>query len=264
MLPPRISPPRLLNSQLRFVQCPLGVHLDVHEHMLVPYHMYCCYVAANIMPPIVLLYLVALVVSAVLHHDDDAGVWKSSVRFFPWYATRSTIPSAPSSPKSWQRPFALLVPQPKHAVDHFETVKQMDAAADVEAAMAPATRKVPMRQNTRTAVTQPEPAASMYPPHVQNRLPAGMGAGAAPTGNTPPPLGDWPRSMQDQRQPRSTRKPAPSPEATQSPATSPRSSSSRRCSPTRRRTPPPPLDLSRISAYNRVEEAVVEQERRNR
>lgn len=223
---------------------------------------------ANIISPLVLLYLVALVVSAVLHHDDDPGVWKSSVRFFPWYATRSTLPSAPSSPKSWQRPFALVVPQPKHAVDHSEAVKQMDAAADVEAA-APISRKVPMRQNTSINVTQPQPAASMYPPHVQNKLPAGKGASApAPTGATPPPLGDWPRSIQDQRQPRSTRKPAPSPEAPRSPesanTTSPRSSSSRRGSPTRRRTPPPPLDLSRISAYNRVTEAVEEQERRNR
>ena len=215
-----------------------------------------------------LLYLVALVVSAVLHHDDDAGVWQTSVRFFPWYATRSTLPSAPSSPKSWQRPFALVMPQPKAAVDHSQTVNQMNAAVDVEAAV-PASRKVPMRQNTRTIVSQPQPAASMYPPHVQNKLPIGNSAVApAPTGRTPPPLGDWPRSIQDQRQPRSTRKPAPSPGSPQSletaTTTSPRSSSSRKGSPTRRRTPPPPLDLSKISAYKRVTEAVEEQARRNR
>ncbi|CAL1704916.1 unnamed protein product [Somion occarium] len=201
------------------------------------------------------VYLVALVVSALMHHDDDpsvwqssvwqSSVWQSSVRFFPWYATRASLPSAPSSPtKTWQRPFALVAPQPKHAVNQ-AAVARMDVPADVEAPPA-VSRIVPMRQATRPFISQPQLVASMYPPHIQAKMPETTRGTAQVLAPAPPPLGDWPRSAQQQRQQRSARKPAPSATSVSTPT------DSRRGSPTSRR--PPPLDLTKISAYNRVDE----------
>ncbi|KAJ3476278.1 hypothetical protein NLI96_g11271 [Meripilus lineatus] len=70
---------------------------------------------------LLVIYLVALLVSAISHQEDDSMVWHAHVRFFPWFQIRSSLNSAPPSPtRDWHRPFALAAPQPKRVVNHAE------------------------------------------------------------------------------------------------------------------------------------------------
>ena len=220
--------------------------------------------------------------SGIRHYDEDKAVWHSGVRFYPWFGTRTSLGSAPSSPTkaqtsgpTWQRrSLKLVVPQPKRP--------NRPADLDLEAGPKPAVSMMQQKySNVVSAV--PQPASSMYPAGVA----ASMGDAArapASTGATPPPLGDWPRSSRHQKKPSKGMRyvvniPSPVPEVV-SPVTAPAisttaplsfrkaatpksaapSAPSRPTHPRRgsgsptRRGPPPPLDLTRISAYNAIEE----------
>lgn len=233
---------------------------------------------------VVLIYLVALTVSAVSHQEDDAGVWHASVRFFPWYQTRTSLNSAPPSPsQNWQKPFALAAPQPKRIVNQIDlrlspdpeavqdadrTVPEMLVMSQSGANIIPVSVRSPPPQTEETArqahfIPQPEPIHSLYPAHVRSKLPQTAGV-PIPSGPTPPPLGDWPRtagrhrglpryeppssdSAPPQSAPPLPPRPAPRPVVPSSarpPLPQRRGSGD---SPTRQR--PPPLNLDGISTF---------------
>lgn len=238
---------------------------------------------------LLLIYLIALTVAAVSHQEDDAGVWHASVRFFPWFQIRSSLGSAPPSPtRNWQRPFALAAPQPKRPVKQADLRMSPDieAAQEIEqpapsmfvmsqsgANIVPVTVRQPVPEASVTArqasfppPPQPEPVPSLYPEHVRSRLP--QTAAPVPSGPTPPPLGDWPRTAGRHRglpkyEPRSESvspaSPPPLPPRRAQPPPTPVVTSSRPLprrrdsedSPSRQR--PPPLNLDGISAFRAID-----------
>jgi len=145
-----------------------------------------------------LVYVVALPISAILHQDDDQHVWQSSVRFFPWYTTKSALGSAPPSPRSWQkRSFVLAAPKPKRPAVLRTDILDVEKAA-IPGYASPAAPP-PMQQSLREAVTvpqqqQPPAPPSLYPAAVQAKL-AYQARQPPREEPTPPPLGEWPRSM---------------------------------------------------------------------
>ena len=46
----------------------------------------------------VFLYFFLLVIFAIMHQKEDAGVWRACTREFPWFATKQCIRSTPNSP----------------------------------------------------------------------------------------------------------------------------------------------------------------------
>lgn len=241
---------------------------------------------------LLLIYLVALAVAAVSHHEDDSSVWTASVRFYPWYQIRSSLGSAPPSPtRDWQRPLALAAPQPKRVVQQ----ANLRLSVDVEAARD-TTRNAPSmfvmsqsganivpvsvrqtalasseetaRQASFPSPPQAEPVPSLYPEHMRSQLPKTARIPPPPPGPTPPPLGDWPRTAGRHRglpkyePPTSERTTAVSP-----PALPPRraqptpvTTTTSRPLPRRRdsedspsRQRPPPLNLDGISAFRAID-----------
>lgn len=204
------------------------------------------------------MYVLALVLSAILH-QGDTNVWHSGVRTFPWFErTRASLASVPPSPvrQIQQKPFHLAAPRPQRPV------RQATLERDLEYGLE-RPRGAPSYEPSRRAPAAPsnnQTTPSLYPAYLKSNLPSQPGI-SEPSGATPPPLGDWPRSS---RKP--TRDASPSafsssgdtsaqsqqPE-TSAPArpTHPRKGSNG--SPSRQRPVPPPLDLTRISAYRTID-----------
>ena len=224
-----------------------------------------------------LVHLLALPVFAVL--QEDRSVWQSGVRHYPWFATRSALQSQPSSPtRQWQKPLHLAAPRPTHPAPR-QAALLSAAERDLEQAASSqrfdhgyeAPRSAPM-----PPVKQVQP--SLYPSYLGPHFAAGSMPGASTSDPLPPPLGDWPPSK-----PKTKGKRVPPPQVNQStpragpsapaiassapvrspantgvdPAGRPRPSHPRtgsNGSPTRMKPIPPPLDLTRISAYQRIDE----------
>ncbi|THH26941.1 hypothetical protein EUX98_g7244 [Antrodiella citrinella] len=205
-----------------------------------------------------LVYLVILFISALLHYDDDKAVWSSGVRHYPWFnASRAPLGSTPPSPNEsvtkWHRKSLMLTkPQPKRP-------SRSADFAYLEAGSAPS-----MQQTTRIAVTALAPEPSLYPATVAaNMLPA-----RAPPTRVPPPLAFPSRQARRPQGSQLLSIPSPIPEVSpgyiesqrtpQTPGSGSRplqlhARSGSSGSPTRR-GPPPPLDLTKISAYIAIEE----------
>ncbi|TCD60017.1 hypothetical protein EIP91_010868 [Steccherinum ochraceum] len=224
---------------------------------------------------LLLFHLLALFVSALLHYDDDKEIWSASIRFYAWYSTRSTLESNPPSPtRSFapsfnRRSFSLRAPKPKRPI----------RPADLDLEKAGATARPPMRDTSRSTVSRvapPQQPPSMYPTSVAATM--GNAARAPPASMrlqptrplrvvnanlsvsspitevpTPAPTGAAATSAARTPSPRSASLP-------KSAGTRPTHARGGSGSPTRRR-PPPPLDLTRISAYNAIEERRKQQER---
>lgn len=205
-----------------------------------------------------LCYLLALTLSAILHHDEGVAVWQSSVRFFPWYATRASLSSAPASPtRQWKKPLQLSAeprPQLRQAV--------LEKPSVVERPARPAPRAEPSYEPSRPAPPPPRPQVPLASAEPASLYPATLKSSLPPVQQTydaaPPPLGDWPRRRTEQLPSSAGSNTSPQTSSTvSSTATSrpghPRNGSSGSFS-GRQRPIPPPLDLTKISAYRQIEE----------
>ncbi|EKM55490.1 uncharacterized protein PHACADRAFT_256144 [Phanerochaete carnosa HHB-10118-sp] len=198
-----------------------------------------------------LVYLLALTLSAILHQDAGVSVWQSSVRFFPWYATHASLNSAPASPtRQWKKPLQLSA-EPRPPVRQAVIEK---SPVTGRAAARPAPRPEPSYEPSRPAPPVPQSQAplasaepaSLYPAVLKSSLPTVQRSQTSDT--APPPLGDWPRRRTEQS-PASADSVAPqSTSITSSTPRHPRNGSNGSLS-GRQRPIPPPLDLTKISAY---------------
>lgn len=198
-----------------------------------------CFQRADILQ--VMIYLLALTVSAVMHQGDASNVWSSGVRTYPWYATRGTLNSAPSSPvRQFQaKPLTLGAARPQ------VPARQATLERDLEYGLERGARADPSYQPSRPApripnqpVTRPE--TSLYPAVLQSSLPPHPFANPAAT----------------QRQaPMVVAAPTPTPaDAARPRPTHPRKGSNG--SGSKQRPIPPPLDLTRISAFKTIDDRV--------
>ncbi|KIP09472.1 hypothetical protein PHLGIDRAFT_18593 [Phlebiopsis gigantea 11061_1 CR5-6] len=204
---------------------------------------------------LLLVYLLGLTLSAVLHHEEGVAVWQSGVRFFPWYKTRASLNSAPASPtRQGKKPLQLASARPQATrqatLAQPEKLTARDRAAPRAQPAYEPSRPAPQPQPLATL--SPEPA-SLYPATLKSSLPRV----SPPAASTPPPLGNWPRSQQGSPNavsPQSSTASGPSPTAR---PRHPRSGSGGSIG--RSRPVPPPLDLTRISAYRTIDDRVSRQ-----
>ncbi len=217
-----------------------------------------------------MVYLLALSVSAILNQGEGINVWQSSVRFFPWYATKSSLNSAPPSPsRQWQKPLQLAGPRPHRPTRRATLTQSFDR--DLERGIpAAAPRAEQPSEATRAAPPAPEmqqmarEQPSLYPAVLKSHLPSKpTRSDSAPL---PPPAAprveDWVRSQHHGRSQTQDsvatgfrpidNAPAVSPSQATPVARHPRRGSNG--SPSRERRIPPPLDLTRISAYKAVDD----------
>ena len=217
----------------------------------------------------VLVYLLALTLSAILHHEEGVPVWHTSVRFFPWYDTRASLNSAPASPsKQWKKPLQLAG-APQRPVRQ-ATLPARFSEKDLEARPRPEPTyepsrpapRIPVATETEMQLPSAEPI-SLYPAILKSSLPSVPRPQRSDS--APPPLGDWTR-RQHERTPRQMSVTNTAPESTTVPigsAAAPRPRHPRNGSNGsiggRQRPVPPPLDLTRISAYRQIEDRVSQQ-----
>jgi len=207
-------------------------------------------------------YLVLLMVSALLHRNENPEIWFANVRSFDWGGSRTylnkTGPKVLELPRFVEkaRPGSIIAPKPQRPADKVMPVHRSGSNTEHGFQLrtdrtAPALPAVaPVQQST---------AAAFYPQHMQSAV-ASQAPYLPPLKEmraitvTPPPLGDWPRPN-IMSEPRSKR-----PEHTRG-ATIPASSSpsripishGRRSTSAEWRKIPPPLDLSKISSFTRLQ-----------
>lgn len=228
-----------------------------------------------------LVYLIGLSICAIVHQEDDSKVWHASVRFFPWFGVKTRLGSAPPTPtttqiKGWAKPFRLARNTPKKTA-HSAAFSEVDleAGGKVDFPRSPVTAPQ-MKQSKGKSIVVPPPVASAYPAmQSKSQQPLSMKSAQLP-------MGELPRSMQPHRFSRArkgaaspvgpppTQPPPPVPSASATHLAPPRSAvphssnrpvvssplrpkSQRNGSPTGRRPPPAPLDLSKISAYYAID-----------
>ena len=188
---------------------------------------------------IVMIYLVALAVSAVMHQGNASNVWTSGVRSYPWFSARGNLSSAPSSPiRQFQaKPLTLNAARPQ------VPVRQATMDRDLEYGLERGARADPSYQPSRPAPRIPnQPTTSLYPAVLQSSLPSHPYASEAAT-----------------RQATMTSAPPvsvsiPSTDASRPRPTHPRKGSNG--SGSKQRPIPPPLDLTRISAFKTIDDRV--------
>jgi len=231
---------------------------------------------------ILLGYLVCLVSVAIVRQKQDPQIWHSSVVEFCRFDTRHGLGSTPTSPNlprfhktpemvapQPRRPFPTAVYSyrsgmgPEYQIEHF---RPPSPAAERPAPLIPTAAPTQYsRQSTRLAPNQPlVPAPSLYPRHLHSSLTPQQPS--RPTPASPPPLGNWPRANAVDQPLHGKRKAPPTtfrfPARDESDPDSgtgsaPSSSSSHRSRPPGARTTsgsnenrrPPPLNLSKISAF---------------
>lgn len=228
----------------------------------------------NSLQPLVLLYLVCLVCAVIIRQKRDPQVWHSDVVEFYRSEARHGLNSTPSSPilpRFCKEP-ELIAPQPRlpppkavyayrsgmgpeYQIEHFRP-----SSPAAERPVLPNPIAAP-QQYTRTALTSASaPAPSLYPQSVHSTLTTRQPT--RPSAASPPPLGDWPRPNAVDQPARNKRKPPPAPlefpsKDTSGTVASVNSSLSQFSRP---RVPrkgsystdarrPPPLDLTKISAF---------------
>lgn len=201
-------------------------------------------------------YLLALSLSAVLHQEDGDDVWQAGVRFYPWYSNREELQSAPASPtRQWPKPLHLATPRPLRT-------SQPQRQMSIEKSAYPVERVQKQEQGYGYSRQEPAPMQqhsaepqSLYPAQLKSNLPRHE---TGRTGATPPPLGDWPNSARKSQRTQSQGTSPTSGSAAQTHSSS-QSASARPKHPRKgsngslSRQRPPPLDLSRISAFHAME-----------
>lgn len=201
-----------------------------------------------------MIYVLALALFAVMNQEAGQNVWQSTVRTFPWFATRESLASTPPSPvrQFQQKPLRLAAPRPQRPIRHATLDRDLEVGEKPAALSYEPSRPAPVPPSGQSH--------SLYPAVLKSNLPSHVHV-PQPSGATPPPLGDWPRSS---RRPDVNQNPAPassdsrtSRSQTSDAAARPRPSHPRKGSngsPSRQRPIPPPLDLTRISAYRTIDE----------
>lgn len=218
-------------------------------------------------------YLLLLLCTITARQKRDPAIWHSNIREFCDSETRHFISSTPVSPvlPRFNAPILDIVsPKPRLPPSAYPHRAGMGPEYDIqyftptpERALPPIVPVTQHIQRTRSTVAHPVavPLPSLYPQHLQSKLPLQPQRGP-PASSTPPPLGNWPRADAVSQPIHSKQRAAPAgPSATSPPAgesasaPAPTSVSTRSQGPRRKRTSsgeiqrPPPLDLTKISSF---------------
>jgi len=231
---------------------------------------------------IFLVYLICLVCATIIRHQQDPQIWHSGVIEFYRSDSRHGLNSAPNSPvlPRFHKIPEVIAPQPRrppptavyayrsgmgpeYRIEHFHP--SSSAAERPVSPILAAAPLQPVHQSSRAAFARSLVLApSLYPQHVRSSLTSHQPS--RPSGASPPPLGDWPRPNAVDQPLRSKRKPPPVPfkfpagdniDVVPGTISSLNSSSMHPSRPSGLRTGlnsnearrPPPLDLTRISAF---------------
>jgi len=236
---------------------------------------------------ILVVYLSFLLCTAIVRQKQDPQIWHAGVREICRSDIKHSLgstPNSPSLPRFQNEIPNVLAPQPRHPVPAtlyahrsglgpeygIEHYRPTSPAAERPVLPNPAAEaRQHMQQGTRTTSVRPSvPVASLYPHHVQSTLPSQpILQNTIPS---PPPLGQWPR-INALDQPRRSKQKLPLHAYTFPPAnvtstssqplgtttTSSSRSAPRSSRPSGPRTRssdneirrPPPLDLTKISAF---------------
>jgi len=211
---------------------------------------------------ILLVYLLCLVCAAIIRQKRDSQIWHASVIEFCRTDTRHDLRSTPASPilPHFHKAHEVIAPQPRrppptviyayrsgmgpeYQIEHFHPSSLF------------ATRPIPP---IIAGAQSSMPAASLYPQHLHSSLTLQQPLRPSPA--SPPPLGNWPRPNAVDQPLHSKRKTSPA--TFTFPARDPASgvvlspsSTTPRSRPSGPRTSsnenrrPPPLDLTKISAF---------------
>lgn len=163
----------------------------------------------------VFLYFFVLTVFTVMHQKDDCKVWHTSVRDFPWFATKASLGSAPNTPVGTKfvgkKPPSFAVPKPRRPPPIFVQQRaglssqyEIEHFPDPGSLEAPPVAQVPLAPHVSTKPT----ALSLYPQYVQStilkndpqqtvtsQVPAYQQSStyySSNPGSSPPPIKNWP------------------------------------------------------------------------
>jgi len=192
---------------------------------------------------ILLIYLVALTASAIIHHSADSQIWHATAKNYSWFATRSSICSAPPSPLV-EKSVSVVAPQPRPALSAPRQTWMFDSNTDypppVHATLAqrppqvpefvhmshdyaqqpvfplaPSLPPPPSNQRQPREVPRLTIVPSLYPQHLHSSItPSARTSIQRPSVQIEPsPLGDWPRKSMTEQRPR--RRPPSAPGTTQ-------------------------------------------------
>ncbi|KAL7283516.1 hypothetical protein ACG7TL_002949 [Trametes sanguinea] len=236
-----------------------------------------------------LVYFCILMVSAIIHMNDDSQVWRANTRLYPWYNVRQALPSPrkPSPLKTWSKPMvASAAPQIRLPSDLRSSRMPKSSTFDDEKLSA-VPKKTPMTSNksarilqsawisaTVTPASPPSddseeygtsssdltstptgiPASAHYVPYSSTIKPSPLGTGPPPRSSSlSATFGQPPVSAVSQTPSRkgSLRSALPSPQPLSVPRKQVPSSATRSKS-KRKSNRPPPLDMTRLhSTYGR-------------
>lgn len=199
-----------------------------------------------------MIYLGVLVIMTCIQQQIDGQVWQACVRHYDWSAPRKPLGSGSSSPILQKKPFLLSVPPPVPAQTEFSRRMVRDLEKqDPSAANAPQPKLHVLVQNNTARPARPTlivpqtlvSASQVQPPLPVSRTPQLLRNIADPGTASPSTYSATTRPDS----PQSSTGGQVSPQSSSPTASSPSRHSRSRRSPTARR--PPPLDLSKITAY---------------
>ncbi|CDO72860.1 hypothetical protein BN946_scf185002.g45 [Trametes cinnabarina] len=102
-----------------------------------------------------LVYFCILMVSAIIHMNDDSQVWRANTRLYPWYNVRQALPSPrkPSPLKTWSKPpVASAAPQIRLPSDLSKRTGKSSTFDDEKLSAVP--KKTPMTSNKSAKILQ--------------------------------------------------------------------------------------------------------------
>jgi len=230
---------------------------------------------------ILFAYLAFLVCAAVLRQQQDSQIWHASVREFCRSHSRHSLGSAPNSPTlpRFQKELPdVVAPKPRHPLPttiyahhsgqgpEYDIGQYRPSSPAAARPVPPIPAAAPPKHLlTRTSIRRSTlPTSSLYPEHLHSSL-----THPQASRQTPPPLGNWPRANAVEQPISNTRRsPRAAPASTVGSITTPHpvsattpstlvSSTTSHSRPTGPRTKsnsheirrPPPLDLTKISAF---------------
>jgi hypothetical protein len=219
---------------------------------------------------IVFAYFVLILITALLLRRQRSSVWSCSINNFPGSESQrlGSAPSSPTLPRfvSTAAPASIIAPRPQRpAVDLLQTYHSgLSPDYRIEHFQLPKPPPpVTVSQQTRQ---MSHPFSSFYSQAVQSELgrqgqihQPSLNARTVPPSRSPPPLGNWPRvdvmkqpiSVRPNRQSRTHTAQLSLPSAAALDR-SVRPGGPRKRSASGGNLRPPPLDLSKISAFNNL------------
>jgi len=168
-----------------------------------------------------LVYLVTLATSTIIHQPIDNKIWHASTRDFAWFATRSSLGSAPPSPVSEKsRSFVVAAPRPQRPIAWepspaaaFAAIQQLPPAhgSNRDRPAASTSPKVSHQRPILPKISTGSAMPSLYPAHMHSSITPDISSSLARQATlaepSPSPLGSWPQKTASAR--RSKRKPPP-------------------------------------------------------